>query len=39
MFTGNTSERPAIVPDVTCRLSYDDGPTLEYIYDIKVLAG
>ena len=35
MFKGSTSERPAIVPDVTCRLSYNDGPTLEYIYDIK----
>ena len=35
MFKGATSERPALVPDVTCHLAYDDGPKLEYIYDIK----
>ena len=35
MFKGDTSERPALVPDVTCRLAYDEGPKLEYIYDIK----
>ena len=33
MFKGDTSERPALVPDVTCRLAYDEGPKLEYIYD------
>ena len=31
MFKGTTSERPALVPDVTCRLASGDGPKLEYI--------
>ena len=35
MFKGLTADRPALVPDVTCRLAYGDGPKLEYIYDIK----